>query len=77
VKARLTNDPVIRKQFIDRAVALQNNIINSLEPNEYENYVDQILLFENSGQFADENALRAIIRKIYSERPNPPAAPAG
>lgn len=77
VKARLTNDPVIRKQFIDRAVALQNDIIDSLEPSEYENYVDQILLFENSGQLADENAIRAIIRKIYVERPNQPAAPAG
>ena len=77
VKARLTNDPTVRKQFIDRAVTLQNEITNSLEPNEYENYVNQILLFENSGQLADENARETIIRKIYVERPNPPAAPAG
>lgn len=70
VKARLTNNPIARKQFIDRAVALQNEITNSLEPNEYEDYVNQILLFENSGQLADENARRTIIRKIYAERPN-------
>ena len=76
-KARLTNDPTVRRQIIDRAVKLQNNIIDSLEPNEYGDYVNQILLFENSGQLADENAIRAIINKIQVERPNPPAAPAG
>lgn len=77
VKARLTNNPIARKQFIERAVTLQNEITNSLEPNEYEDYVNQILLFENSGQLADENARKTIIRKIYAERPSPPAAPAG
>lgn len=77
VKARLTNDPTARAQFINRAKELQNGIIDSLEPNEYEDYVNQILSFENSGQLADENVLTTIIRKIYAERPNSPAAPAG
>jgi hypothetical protein len=81
-KARISdNDPITRKQIIDRAIALQDGILsdnannNKIFPNEYEDYVTAILSVEGPGQIASDTQLNAIINKIQVERP--PAAPAG
>jgi len=69
VKARLTDDPELRKQAYKRAIYLQNEVKDiDANDDEFEYYVEEILKFENSGQLADDNAT-AVFRKniFYSE----------
>lgn len=66
VKARLTDDPELRKQAYKRAIYLQNEVKDiDANDDEFEYYVEEILKFENSGQLADDNTTAVFRKNIF------------